>query len=91
MRLGAGQSSATLVILHIVRRVTTLSQANIWSKYVFTIYGVDEKERPVLRREIRRAQVERFLSNWRRRRWFSKPAPARTIRGGSSFGLWCKS
>src|ERR1700688_463925 len=31
MRLGAGQSSATLEILHIVRRVTTLSQANIWS------------------------------------------------------------
>ena len=32
MRLGAGQSSATLEILHIVRRVTTLSQANIWSR-----------------------------------------------------------
>jgi hypothetical protein len=30
MRLGAGPSSATLVNLHIVRRVA-LSQANIWS------------------------------------------------------------
>ncbi|MDD2878655.1 MAG: IS110 family transposase [Acidiphilium sp.] len=31
------------------------------SKHVFTIHGVDEKERPVLRREIRRAQVEPFF------------------------------
>src|SRR5580704_11526924 len=31
VRLGAGPSSATLVNLHIVRRVA-LSQANIWSK-----------------------------------------------------------
>jgi hypothetical protein len=31
MRLGAGPSSATLVNLHIVRRVA-LSQANIWSR-----------------------------------------------------------
>jgi hypothetical protein len=30
VRLGAGPSSATLVNLHIVRRVA-LSQANIWS------------------------------------------------------------
>jgi hypothetical protein len=33
MRLGAGRSSATLVNLHIVRRVA-LSQANIWSRSV---------------------------------------------------------
>ena len=33
MRLGAGPSSATLVNLHIVRRVA-LSQANIWSRNV---------------------------------------------------------
>jgi transposase len=32
------------------------------SKHVFTIHGVDEKERPVLRREIRRAQVEPFFA-----------------------------
>jgi hypothetical protein len=34
MRLGAGPSSATLVNLHIVRRVA-LSQANIWSRWPF--------------------------------------------------------
>jgi hypothetical protein len=33
VRLGAGPSSATLVNLHIVRRVA-LSQANIWSRLV---------------------------------------------------------
>ncbi|EQD43008.1 transposase IS116/IS110/IS902 family protein, partial [mine drainage metagenome] len=32
------------------------------SKYIFTIHGIDEKERPVLRREIRRAQVEPFFA-----------------------------
>jgi hypothetical protein len=34
VRLGAGPSSATLVNLHIVRRVA-LSQANIWSSRSF--------------------------------------------------------
>src|ERR1700722_13314623 len=34
VRLGAGPSSATLVNLHIVRRVA-LSQANIWSRWPF--------------------------------------------------------
>ena len=33
------------------------------SKHIFTIHGVDEKERSVLRREIRRAQVEPFFGN----------------------------
>lgn len=32
------------------------------SKHVFTIHGVDEKERPVLRREIKRSQVEPFFA-----------------------------
>lgn len=32
------------------------------SKHVFTIHGVDDAERPVLRREIRRAQVELFFA-----------------------------
>ena len=32
------------------------------SKHVFTLYGVDEREQPVLRRELRRAQVERFFT-----------------------------
>ena len=31
------------------------------SKHVFTLHGVDEQERPVLRREIRRGQVEAFF------------------------------
>ncbi len=32
------------------------------SKHVFTIHGVDEKERPVLRYDLRRAQIERFFA-----------------------------
>lgn len=31
------------------------------SKYVFTLHGVDDAEQPVLRRELRRAQVEPFF------------------------------
>jgi transposase len=31
------------------------------SKHVFTLHGVDERERPVLRRELRRSQVEGFF------------------------------
>jgi transposase len=40
------------------------------SKHVFTVHGVDEKERPVLRRELRRSQVEPF---------FAKLAPAEVV------------
>jgi transposase len=40
------------------------------SKHVFTIHGVDEQERPILRREIRRAQVEPF---------FAKLAPTEVV------------
>lgn len=40
------------------------------SKHVFTIHGVDEKERAVLRREFRRAQVEPF---------FAKIAPTEVV------------
>ena len=40
------------------------------SKHVFTIHGVDKEERPVLRREIRRAQVEPF---------FAKLAPTEVV------------
>jgi transposase len=32
------------------------------SKHVFTIHGVDERERPVVRRELKRSQVEAFFS-----------------------------
>src|SRR6202161_3607153 len=32
------------------------------SKHVFTLHGVDEQERPVLRRELTRAQVESFFA-----------------------------
>ena len=31
------------------------------SKHVFTLHGVDEQERPVLRRNLKRAQVEAVL------------------------------
>ncbi len=40
------------------------------SKHVFTIYGVDETERPVLRRELRRGHVEQF---------FAKLAPTEVV------------
>ena len=32
------------------------------SKHVFTLHGVDEQERPVLRRELKRAQMESFFA-----------------------------
>src|ERR1700693_1454305 len=32
------------------------------SKHVFTLHGVDNQERPVLRRELKRGQVEAFFS-----------------------------
>src|ERR1017187_5763234 len=32
------------------------------SKHVFTLHGVDEQERPVLRHEIKRGQVEAFFA-----------------------------
>jgi transposase len=38
------------------------------SKHLFQIHGVDEKERPVLRRQIRRSEVAEF---------FGKLAPTR--------------
>jgi hypothetical protein len=32
------------------------------SKHTFTIHGVDQQERPILRREIRRTQLESFFA-----------------------------
>ena len=40
------------------------------SKHVFTIYEVDDQERPILRRDLRRAQVEPF---------FAKLAPTEVV------------
>src|SRR5271156_5587532 len=40
------------------------------SKYVFTIHGVDQQERPALRRDLRRSQVEPF---------FAKLAPTEVV------------
>ena len=40
------------------------------SKHVFTLHGVDEQERPILRREFRRGQVEAF---------FAKLAPTEVV------------
>ena len=33
------------------------------SKHVFQIHGVDENERPVLRRQVRRSEVEKVFIN----------------------------
>ncbi len=53
------------------------------SKPVFTLHGVDEQERPVLRRELKRAQVDSF---------FAKQAPTEVVLeacGGSHhWGRW---
>jgi transposase len=35
------------------------------SKHVFTLHGVDERDHPVLRREVKRTQVEPFFSKLR--------------------------
>jgi len=40
------------------------------SKHVFTLHGVDDGERPVLRRELRRGQVATF---------FGKQAPTEVV------------
>jgi transposase len=40
------------------------------SKHVFTIHGVDQQEHPVLRRDLRRTQVEPF---------FAKLAPTEVV------------
>jgi len=32
------------------------------SKHIFTLHGVDEHDRAILRRELRRAQVEAFFA-----------------------------
>jgi transposase len=32
------------------------------SKHVFTLHGVDDQERPVLRRDLKRAEVETFVA-----------------------------
>lgn len=39
------------------------------SKYVFTLHGVDEHERPTLRRNLKRAEVETFFSKLAPPRW----------------------
>jgi hypothetical protein len=48
------------------------------SKHVFTLHCVDEQERPVLRRELKRANMESFLPNRKQPRWCWRPAAART-------------
>jgi transposase len=32
------------------------------SKHIFTLHGVDEQDRVILRRELRRAQIEAFFT-----------------------------
>jgi hypothetical protein len=48
------------------------------SKHVFTLHGVAEQERPVLRRELKRAQVRASLRNKKQPKWYWRPAVART-------------
>jgi hypothetical protein len=55
VRLGAGPSSATLVNLHIVRRVA-LSQANIWSRIVLCAIELSPKVAPA-RRQLLSNQI----------------------------------
>src|ERR1700704_2735100 len=43
------------------------------AKHVFQVHGVDENEQPVLRRQLRRSEVEKF---------FAKLAPSRIGFGG---------
>jgi hypothetical protein len=40
------------------------------SKHVFTLHGVDEQEQPVLRRELKRGQVQNFSVSCLIRKWF---------------------
>ncbi|HYZ21110.1 MAG TPA: hypothetical protein VE690_03030 [Rhodopila sp.] len=50
------------------------------SKHVFTLHGVDEQEQPILRRNLKRAEMEAF---------FSKLAPTEVVMqacGGSPLG-----
>ncbi len=49
------------------------------SKHVFTLHGVDEQERPVLRRKLKRTNVESFLPSRMRPRWCWRPVVAPTI------------
>ncbi len=71
------------------------------SKHVFQIHGVDENEKPVLRRQLRRSEVEKFfaklaptrigignsLPSWRRRESASRRAAPR-ITGRGCCAAW---
>ena len=58
------------------------------SKHVFTIHGVDGEDRVVLRRELRRGQVETFFTrDGCRRRLLSRPAREATT-GAARFAPW---
>lgn len=52
------------------------------SKHVFQLHGVDENEKPVLRRQLRRGAVESFSPSWRRRASVSRRAAPRIIGHG---------
>ena len=47
------------------------------SKHVFTLHGVDERGRSMLRRDLRRQQFEAFFASSRRPRWCWRRAAAR--------------
>ncbi len=58
------------------------------SKAVFTLHGVDQDEKAVLRRDMRRAEMEAFFAKLPRRRlWHWRRAAARTT-GAAGWRLW---
>jgi transposase len=53
------------------------------SKHVFQIHGVDENEQPVLRRQLRRSEVDKFFAKLAPTRiGMRRAAPRTTGRGG---------
>ena len=53
------------------------------SKHHFQVHGVDDDEKPVLRRQIRRSEVEKFSPSCRRRGSVWRRAARRTTGRGS--------
>ena len=62
------------------------------SKHVFQVHGVDEHEQPVLRRQVRRSEVEKVFAKLPPTRIGLEACGARTIGRGfcAALGMrWC--
>jgi len=57
------------------------------SKHIFTLHGVDEQDHVILRRELRRAQVEAFFTKVPPPRLLWKPVQGLII-GVGCLALW---